>query len=69
MTGAESPSTTISQTGLLTMDFEETADHFKVTATSVEDNRVYSVAAVVRIDKTAGTYVISDFTILTEGGE
>lgn len=69
MTGAESPATTISQTGLLTMDFEETSDQFKVTATSVEDSRLYSVAAVVRIDKTAGTYVISDFTILTEGGE
>ena len=69
MTGAESPSTTISQTGLLTMDFDETSDRFRVTATSVEDSRLYSVAAVVRIDKTAGTYVISDFTILTEGGE
>lgn len=61
--------TTISNTGLLHMDFEETADKFQIVATSVQDTNVFSVAAVVRIDKTAGTYVISDFTILTEGGE
>lgn len=61
--------TTISDTGLLHMDFEETADKFQIVATSMEDADVFSVAAVVRIDKTAGTYVISDFTILTEGGE
>lgn len=67
--GADSPNTTISQSGLLTLDFNETSDEFKITARSTQDNSVYSVAAVVRIDKTAGTYVISDFTILTEGGE
>lgn len=69
MTGAEHPGTTITQSGLLTLDFEETSDEFKITATSTADSRVYSVAAVVRIDKTSGTYVISDFTILTEGGD
>ena len=67
--GAESPGTTISQSGLLTLDFTETSDKLKITARSTQDHSVYSVAAVVRIDKTAGTYVISDFTILTEGGE
>ena len=67
--GADSPNTTINQSGLLTLDFNETSDEFKVTARSTQDNAVYSVAAVVRIDNTAGTYVISDFTILTEGGE
>ena len=65
----DKPTTTISSTGLLHMDFEETADKFQIIATSVDDADVFSVAAVVRIDKTAGTYVISDFTILTEGGE
>ena len=69
MTGAEHPGTTITQTGLLTIDFEETSEEFKITATSTADAQVYSVAAVVRIDKTSGTYVISDFTILTEGGD
>lgn len=65
----DKPTTTISSTGLLHMDFEETADKFQIIATSVDDADVFSVAAVVRIDKTSGTYVISDFTILTEGGE
>ena len=69
MTGAEHPGTTITQTGLLTIDFEETSEEFKITATSTADAQVYSVAAVVLIDKTSGTYVISDFTILTEGGD
>ena len=69
MTGAEKPGTTMTQTGLLTLDFEETADALRVVVTSTADTQIYSAAAVVRIDKTAGTYVISDFTILTEGGE
>ena len=65
----DKPTTTISDTGLLQMDLEETAERFQIVATSVDDETMYSVAAVVRIDKTAGTYVISDFTILTEGGD
>lgn len=67
--GAASPDTTISQSGLLTVDFNETSEEFTVMARSMQDDSIYSVAAVVRIDKTAGTYVISDFTILTEGGD
>lgn len=63
--GNESPDTTIDDTGLLHIDFEENADSLKITATSVGDERIKSVAAIVRIDKTSGTYVISDFTILT----
>ena len=69
MTGAEKPGTTMTQTGLLTLDFEETADALQVTVRSNADTQIYSAAAVVRIDKTAGTYVISDFTLLTEGGD
>lgn len=63
--GAESPNTTISQSGLLHVDMEETGRSMKVTATSVGDSRIKSIAAVVRINMTAGSYVISDFTILT----
>lgn len=69
LSGNESPDTTISSDGLLHLDFDEHAETLEVTATSVGDERISSIAAVVRIDKTAGTYVISDFTILTEGGE
>lgn len=52
-------------TGLITVDFDDPAEYFVVTATSNGDPEVFSVAAVVRIDKTSGSYVISDFTILT----
>lgn len=65
----DNPNTTIDNNGLLTFDEDETASHFKIIATSVQDTSVYSIAVVVRTDKTAGTYVISDFTILTEDGE
>lgn len=63
--GNTSPGTTIDSDGLLTIDFDEQAEAMRVTATSTENTNVFSIAAVVRIDKTAGTYVISDFTILT----
>lgn len=56
-------------TGLITIDFEETSTAFRVVATSVGDSNIFSVAAVVRIDKTSGAYTISDFTLLTEGDE
>lgn len=65
MTGAEHPDTTISSTGLITIAFEETAHNLNIKATSVADPEICSVAAVVRIDKVSGTYLISDFTILT----
>ena len=54
-------------TGLITIDFEETSDTFRITATSVGDTNIFSVAALVRIDMTSGPYTITDFTILTEG--
>lgn len=66
MTGNESPDTTIDSSGLITLAFEETAAEITVTATSVDNNLVYTVAAVVLIDKTSGTYVISDFSVLTQ---
>ena len=69
LAGNESPGTTIDQTGLVTLDFEEQSNELEVTATSVDNNRVKSVAAVVRIDKTSGAFTITNFTILTEGGE
>lgn len=64
-----STGTTIDENGLLIIDFEERAETLGIKATSLGDESIFSIAAVVRIDKTAGTYVISDFTILTEGGE
>jgi hypothetical protein len=65
MTGAEDPGTTIDSTGLIHIAFEEHAEELTVTATSVDDNQIFSVAAVVLIDKTSGSYTISDFSILT----
>lgn len=51
-------------TGLLHIDFEETSSTLTVTATSADPD-ISAASAVLRIDKTAGTYTISDFTILT----
>lgn len=65
MQGNTDPETTIDDTGLIHIAFEEEADELEVTATSVDDPEIFAVAAVVRIDKTAGTYVVSDFSILT----
>ena len=66
LSGNDNPSTTIDENGLLQIDFDETSNEFQITATSVGDPNVYSIAAVIRIDKVSGSYVISDFTILTE---
>lgn len=66
MTGNENLNTSIDpSTGVMTIDFEETADTFTVTATSVDNSEIQAASAVVRIDKVSGSYVISDFTILT----
>lgn len=65
MTGATDPGTTIDNTGLIQIAFLETAHELTVTATSTDDTRVFSIAAVVLVDMVAGEYAISDFTILT----
>lgn len=65
LSGNTQPGTTIDDTGLLHIDDEETAEKLQITATSVGDESIFTLAAVVRIDKTIGSYVISDFTILT----
>lgn len=66
LTGNTSPDTTITQDGLITLAEDEEAYNLTVTATSNDDSQIKSVAAVVRIDKASGVYVVSDFTILTE---
>jgi hypothetical protein len=65
MTGATDPGTTIDNNGLIQIAFLETARELNVTATSTDDARVFSIAAVVLIDRVSGEYAISDFTILT----
>lgn len=52
--------------GLIEIGNMESGEEFKVVATSTDNPNITSVAAIVRIDKTAGTYVVSDFTILTD---
>lgn len=44
----------------------EAAREFRLVATSVSNNEIQSVAAVIQIDVTQGSYVVTDFSILTE---
>lgn len=44
----------------------EVAREFRLVATSVSNDEIQSVAAVIQIDVTQGSYVVTDFSILTE---
>lgn len=68
MTGQQSEYTTIDQNGLITIDPDEEATALRVQATSVADSDIWSVAAVIRMDKDGGTYYVEDFSIETQGG-
>lgn len=63
---SEHPGTHIDEnTGEITFDYEETSDKFTVQVTLDDDDRIFAQSAIVRIDKTKGDYVISDFSIMT----
>lgn len=61
------PGTSINpNTGLLTIDPEESATEMKITATSNGDLAIKSIAVLLRGEDSSSTYTISDFSILTE---
>lgn len=72
LTGNDSSDTTInvdpsdSKICMLHIDDNETSRQMVLSAKSVVDESIQSVAVVLHIDKTSGSYVISDFSILTE---
>lgn len=53
--------------GIITIGADEEATGIKVIVTSTGDTAIKAAAAILRIDKTTGDYIISDFTILTGG--
>lgn len=66
LTGNESAETILSPNGLLTIGQDESADQLVITVTSVGDNEIHSVATILRANIVSGSYVVSDFSILTE---
>lgn len=65
LTGNNAQGTTINN-GVIIIDPDETAEYLTVTAKSVEDPEIFSVAQLIQMDLVAGEYIVSDFTLLTE---
>lgn len=67
MEGPHHPGTSIDpQTGVITIDDDETETSLKILATSVQDTEITSAAVVVQMNLLAGEYTVSDFSILTQ---
>lgn len=64
LTGNHAQGTTINN-GVVIIDPDETAEYLTVTAKSVEDPEIFSVAQLIQMDLVAGEYIVSDFTLLT----
>lgn len=68
LSGNTDPATTISNQGVLTIGELENSEAMQVKAVSVADTSVESAAVILRFDRLAGTYTISDLSIETVGG-
>lgn len=66
LTGNNNPDTNITPSGLLTISEDEDSEIMEIKATSTDNPKIFSVACLLKIDRTKGRYTVSDFSILTE---
>lgn len=64
LTGNMDGETKIDSNGVVKIGEDEIAKSLIVTATSVQDDTISSVASIIQMDLVTGGYVVSDFTFV-----